>query len=73
MDSVQYWKQRFDKRQQAIDSSRAEQEVIREAIAVAEANLDGVGQAVETDVAIEIADALAIALAQAMAEVFCDN
>ena len=73
MDSVQYWKQRFDKRPQATDPSRAEQEVIKEAIAIAETKVDGVGVDAQIVVSIEIADALAIALAQALAEVFCDK
>ena len=73
MDSVQYWKQRFDKRPQATDPSRAEQEVIKEAIAIAETKVDGVGLDAQTVISVEIAEALAISLAQALTEVFCDK
>ena len=64
----------FESTEQPVDPlSYSEQEVIKVAIANAEANVEGEGVDAQEVVAIEVAEALAIALAQALAEVFCEN
>ena len=64
----------FESTEQPVDAlSYSEQEVIKVAIANAEANVEGEGVDAQEEVVLEVAQALAIALAQAMAEVFCED